>query len=102
MGAAHQIGGAIRATLLGVADAGRVDPHPAWFGAPPRSTGFQPVPVHRGGFAGADYRRVRMKASSSLRLAKRIRSYQTICSIALFGFSPVSIMIRVPTITPWI
>jgi hypothetical protein len=35
----------------------------------PRSTGFQPVSVHRGGFASAGYRRVRMKDSSSLRLS---------------------------------
>jgi hypothetical protein len=127
---------AVRPILFGTRDAGRVDPHLAWLGAP-RSTGFQPVSVHRGGSglptpsrrtfvsalqastlcmsaalrhpgcacshsplegmgspslssrlscaasnpacrsgrgcASADYRRVRMKASSSLRLAKPMR-----------------------------
>ena len=63
----------------------------------PRSTGFQPVHVHRGGFANAGYRRVRMKDSSSLRLSKPMNSYQTICSIALFGFLPVSTRISMQT-----
>ena len=35
MGAAHQLSGAIGATLLGMADAGRVDTQLAWLGAPP-------------------------------------------------------------------
>ena len=39
---------AVVAILFGTADAGWVDPHLAWLGAP-RSTGFQPVSVHRGG-----------------------------------------------------
>ena len=119
--------GTLTPILFGTADAGRVDLHLAWLGAP-RSTGFQPVSVHRGGsgpptpsrrtfvsalqastlcmsaalrrapirrrrigrgFANADYRRVRIKASSSLRLAKPVNSYQTIWCIARFGFSPV-------------
>jgi hypothetical protein len=41
---------AVVAILFGTADAGWVDPHLAWLGAP-RSTGFQPVSVHRGGSA---------------------------------------------------
>ena len=64
----------------------------------PRSTGFQPVPVHRGGFASPGYLRVRIKAPSSSRLAKPMSSYQTICSIARFGCSPVSIRISKQTI----
>jgi hypothetical protein len=40
--------GTLTPILFGTADAGRVDPHLAWLGAP-RSTGFQPVSVHRGG-----------------------------------------------------
>jgi hypothetical protein len=50
------------------------------------------------GCAGADCFRGLMQASSFSRLARPMRSCQTICSIALFGFSPVSIRIGMQTI----